>query len=200
MSLKAAEKETAVPPKEVFLSIDDPRLAFITNKWSRTIVQPLLISLLFTALLSAVLVFAEIVTDTNWMPFSTFLFFVCLEGCYTTLWLQQPERRLLNHTAYRAAELLLLALLLRAFAWSVSGSGCKCLNTSAVVHPPAPGSPAATSICGMNRKLFMPPISVDNAGSNCDKRGSRTSQLSMWVMKVDCFSRNPTSTCSFLWT
>lgn len=122
MSLKAAGKETAVPTKETFLSIDDPRLAFITNKWSRTILQPLLISILFTALLSTVLVFAEIATSMAWLPFSIFLFFVCLEGCYTTLWLQQPERRLLNHTAYRAAELLLLALLLRAFAWTLTGS------------------------------------------------------------------------------
>ena len=122
MSLKAAEKDTAVPPQEAFLSIDDPRLAFITNKWSRTIVQPLLISTLFAALLSTVLVFAEIVTGMTWLPFSVFLFFVCLEGCYTTLWLQQPERRLLNHTAYRAAELLLLALLLRIFAWTLTGT------------------------------------------------------------------------------
>ncbi len=122
MSLKAAEKKRGDSSKEVFLSIDDPRLAFITNKWSRTVVQPLLISVLIAALLSTVLVFAELITDINWLPFSPFLFFVCLEGCYTTLWLQQPERRLLNHTAYRAAEVLLLALLLRVFAWTVTGS------------------------------------------------------------------------------
>jgi hypothetical protein len=58
----------------------------------------------------------------KWLPFSFFLFLVCLEGCYTTLWLQQPERRLLNHTAYRAAEALLLALLLRVFAWTLTES------------------------------------------------------------------------------
>ncbi len=122
MSLKAAEKKPDDSNQETILSIDDPRLAFITNKWSRTIVQPLLISVLITALLSAILVFAELVTDIVWLPFSFFLFFVSVEGCYTTLWLQQPERRLLNHTAYRAAELLLLALLLRAFAWTVTNS------------------------------------------------------------------------------
>lgn len=122
MSLKAAEKIPDGSNQETPLSIDDPRLAFITNKWSRTIVQPLLISVLMAALLSTVLVFAELVTDMVWLPFSFFLFFVSLEGCYTTLWLQQPERRLLNHTAYRAAELLLLALLLRAFAWTITNS------------------------------------------------------------------------------
>ncbi|MCA9947142.1 MAG: DUF4129 domain-containing protein [Anaerolineales bacterium] len=122
MSLKSVEQETAVSPPDPFTSIDDPRLAFITNKWSRTVVQPLLISILITALLSAILVLAEIITDAVWLPFSLFLFLVTLEGCYTTLWLQQPERRLLNHTAYRAAELLLLALLLRVFAWTVTGS------------------------------------------------------------------------------
>ncbi|GJM42475.1 MAG: hypothetical protein DHS20C20_27570 [Ardenticatenaceae bacterium] len=122
MSLKTAGEETAVSTDATFVSIDDPRLAFITNKWSRTLIQPLLISILITALLSAVLVLAEIITTSVWMPFSLFLFFVTLEGCYTTIWLQQPQRRLLNHTAYRAAELLLLALLLRAFAWTVAGS------------------------------------------------------------------------------
>ncbi len=121
MSLKAAKKDTAVSTPEPSLPINDPRLAFITNKWSRTVLQPLLISLLVTALLSATLVLAEIITGIGWLPFSPFLFFVCLEGCYTTLWLQQPERRLLNHTAYRAAEILLLALLLRAFAWTLTG-------------------------------------------------------------------------------
>ncbi|MFZ1398468.1 MAG: hypothetical protein WAS33_16310, partial [Candidatus Promineifilaceae bacterium] len=122
MSLKAVEK-TPDSPVEPFLSIDDPRLAFITNKWSRTIIQPLLISLLITALTSAVLVLAEIITeDTSWLPFSLFFLFATLEGCYTTLWLQQPERRLLNPTAYRAAELLLLALLLRLFTWTVVGN------------------------------------------------------------------------------
>ena len=43
MSLKSVEQETAVSPPDPFTSIDDPRLAFITNKWSRTVVQPLLI-------------------------------------------------------------------------------------------------------------------------------------------------------------
>ena len=122
MSQKQLKQETAVTPTDSFASIDDPRFAFITNKWSRTLVQPLLISILITALLSSLLVLAEIITRTAWMPFSLFLFFVALEGCYTTLWLQQPERRLLNHTAYRAAELLLITLLLRIFAWTVSST------------------------------------------------------------------------------
>jgi hypothetical protein len=123
MSLKAAEKQPSDVNEEFFLSIDDPRLAFITNKWSRTIIQPLLISLLLTALLSAVLVLTEIITRSDiWLPFSLFFLFVTLEGCYTTLWLQQPERRLLNHTTYRAAELLLLTLTLRLFAWIVVGN------------------------------------------------------------------------------
>lgn len=105
------------------LPLDDPRLAFITNKWSRTVVQPLLVSVLVTALLSSLLVLTEILTRSNtWLPYSGFLFFVTLESCYTTLWLQQPERRLLNHTSYRAAEVLLLALLLRLFSWSVIGN------------------------------------------------------------------------------
>ncbi len=122
MSLKAAEKKTAVSNKDAFLSLDDPRLAFITNKWSRTILQPLLITILVTALLATLLVFAEILTGLRWLPYSIFLLFVCLESCYTTLWLRQPDRRLLNHAAYRAAELLLLALLLRAFVWASTGS------------------------------------------------------------------------------
>ncbi|MCA9919419.1 MAG: DUF4129 domain-containing protein [Anaerolineales bacterium] len=106
-----------------FLSIDDPRLAFITNKWSRTLVQPLLISFMITALLSALLVLFELISqDDIWLPFSYFFLFVTLEGCYTSIWLQQPERRLLNHTAYRAAELVLITLLLRLFTWTVVGN------------------------------------------------------------------------------
>ena len=104
------------------LSIDDPRLAFITNKWSRRVVQPILISLLLTALIAAFLVLTELITErTGWLPLSLFILFATLEGCYTTLWLQQPERRLLNHTAYRAAEILLLAILLRLFTWTIAG-------------------------------------------------------------------------------
>lgn len=123
MSLKAAEKKPNDDAKEYFLSLDDPRLAFITNKWSRTIIQPLLITLLITSLLSAMLVLAQIISRQDiWLPFSLFFLFVTLEGCYTTLWLQQPERRLLNHTAYRAAELVLLLLLLRLFTWVVVGN------------------------------------------------------------------------------
>ncbi|MCB8926637.1 MAG: DUF4129 domain-containing protein [Ardenticatenaceae bacterium] len=123
MSLKAAEKKPNDDAKEFFLSLDDPRLAFITNKWSRTIVQPLLISLLITSLLSSVLALAQIISRQDiWLPFSLFFLFVTLEGCYTTLWLQQPERRLLNHTAYRAAEFVLLLLLLRLFTWIVVGN------------------------------------------------------------------------------
>lgn len=123
MTLKAAERKRNKTDDDPFLSIDDPRLAFITNKWSRTIIQPLLISLMITALVSAVLVLTEIITrEAIWLPFSLFILFATLEGCYTTLWLQQPERRLLNHTAYRAAELLLLTLLLRLFTWAVVGN------------------------------------------------------------------------------
>ncbi|WP_420627534.1 DUF4129 domain-containing protein [Candidatus Leptofilum sp.] len=136
MSLKAAERQ---PDKtqDVFLSIDDPRLAFITNKWSRTIIQPILISLLITALFSAILVLTEIITESDgWLPFSLFILFVTLEGCYTTLWLQQPERRLLNHTAYRAAELLLLFLLLRLFTWVIAGNWPQWADLPSILRSP----------------------------------------------------------------
>ncbi|WP_420643088.1 DUF4129 domain-containing protein [Candidatus Leptofilum sp.] len=122
MSQQTAEKPTANEPAKL-LSVDDPRLAFITNRWSRTLIQPLLISLLITALGSAVLVLIEIITRSDsWLPYSLFLFLVTLEGCYTSIWLQQPDRRLLNHTAYRAAELFLLTLLLRLFTWTIFDS------------------------------------------------------------------------------
>lgn len=122
MSLQAAE-QNPTENQNAYLSIDDPRLAFITNKWSRTVIQPLLISLMITALVSAVLSLTQIITrEAIWLPFSLFILFTTLEGCYTTLWLQQPERRLLNHTAYRTAELLLLTLLLRLFTWLVVGN------------------------------------------------------------------------------
>lgn len=113
--------ETAVP-HDPHLSLDDPRLAFITNKWSRTVIQPILIALMVAALFSAVLVLTEHVLERGgWLVLGWFITFAAFEGCFTTLWLQKPERRLLNHTAYRASEILFLLILLRLFTWVTVG-------------------------------------------------------------------------------
>jgi hypothetical protein len=105
------------------LSLDDPRLAFISNKWSRTVIQPILISLLVAALFTAVLVLTEsVLKKGGWLVLGWFITFAALEGCITTLWLNQPQRRLLNHVAYRASEILLLLILLRLFTWATTGN------------------------------------------------------------------------------
>ncbi len=102
---------------------DDPRLAFITNKWSRTIIQPMLITLLVTALFTAVLVLTETVLERGgWLVLGWFISFAALEGCLTTLWIEQPQRRLLHHAAYRASEIFILLLLLRLFTWAIIGN------------------------------------------------------------------------------
>lgn len=120
MSQKTAA-ETAVP-HDPHLSLDDPRLAFITNKWSRTVIQPILITLLVSALFSAVLILTEHVLERGgWLVLGWFITFAAFEGCITTLWLQKQERRLLNHAAYRASEFLLLLILLRLFTWAAVG-------------------------------------------------------------------------------
>ncbi|MCP4419188.1 MAG: DUF4129 domain-containing protein [Chloroflexi bacterium] len=101
----------------------DRHLDFITNKWSRTVVQPILITLLVAALFSAVLILTEsILENGGWVVLGWVITFAALEGCYTTLWLQQPARRLLNHTAYRASEILLLLIFLRLFTWATVGN------------------------------------------------------------------------------
>ncbi|VAW31880.1 Permease of the drug/metabolite transporter (DMT) superfamily [hydrothermal vent metagenome] len=128
------QKELSNTP---ILAIDDPRLAFISNKWSRTVIQPILITLLVAALFTAVLVLTEnVLKNSGWLILGWFITFAALEGCVTTLWLNQPQRRLLNHVAYRASEILFLLTLLRLFTWATIGNWPEWANLPNILRSP----------------------------------------------------------------
>ncbi|HEX6383677.1 MAG TPA: DUF4129 domain-containing protein [Anaerolineae bacterium] len=103
--------------------IDAEYLSFVTNTWSRTVVQPFLIALLITSLFTGILVLLDVLMPgRQWLSLSFFCLFVTLEGIYTTLWLNHPNRRLLNRLAYRTAELVVIIILLRLYTWVVTGN------------------------------------------------------------------------------
>jgi hypothetical protein len=97
--------------------------AFITNRWSRIVVQPLLITVMFTAFIAGPLTVLQIIVPAApWHLWIFVFFFLILETVYTTLWLKRPGQRGLSHLAYRAAEFLVFIVLLRLLAWSFTGS------------------------------------------------------------------------------
>jgi hypothetical protein len=96
---------------------------YVTNKWSRTAVQPLLIALVVTAFFTACAVALDtLIWNVRFTALAPIFFLASLEGVYTTLWLNQPQRRQLNHLAYRAAEFLVIALLLRLYTWAIAAT------------------------------------------------------------------------------
>lgn len=98
-------------------------MAYVTNRWSRTVAQPLLITIMFTAFIVGPLTVLQLIVPAlPWRAFNYVFFLLILEIVYTTLWLQQPRQRGLNHLAYRAAELLVFIVLMRLLAWAFTGS------------------------------------------------------------------------------
>lgn len=103
--------------------VSDNVLRFITNRWSRRVVQPILIALLNTSLFIALAVVIFIVTGNNaWLQMPFLVFILMLEGVYTTLWLHHPSQRITDNMAYRAAELVVIVLITRVFTWIISGT------------------------------------------------------------------------------
>lgn len=97
-------------------------LSFVTNTWSRTVIQPILIALLISSLFTGILAFLDVLMpDAQWLLLSFFCLFVALEGIYTTLWLNHLEQRTINRLAYRAAEFVVIIILLRLYTWVVTG-------------------------------------------------------------------------------
>lgn len=96
---------------------------FVTNKWSRTVVQPVLIALVIAAFFTAVAGVLTAVTRTpQYVWLAPIYLLVCLESVYTSIWLDHPSRRQINHLAYRAAEFLIILLLLRIYTWVIMGT------------------------------------------------------------------------------
>ncbi len=96
--------------------------SYLTNKWSRTVSQPVLITLMTTALFAAILNVINIFSPNPlWLWLIPLVFFVSLEGVYTTLWLAHPQRRILDRAAYHLSELFVLLLITRLYTWFLGG-------------------------------------------------------------------------------
>jgi hypothetical protein len=100
-----------------------PTSPIVITSWSRSVFQPALIIANALALISAPLfVLRRFDAERPWLILLIVCLLVALEGYATTIWLLQPERRLLNHGRYRAAEALVLLVLLRLVSWGVVGN------------------------------------------------------------------------------
>ncbi len=102
--------------------LDTDARQFITNKWSRTFIQPILIALMTTSFFTCVFVLVNnFVPTPAWALLTPLLFFVTLESIFTTMWLAHPDRRTLNHIYYRISEFLVIALITRVYIWIIVG-------------------------------------------------------------------------------
>ena len=102
---------------------ENPVLQYVTNRWSRHVVQPLLITIMITSLFAVFAVIASLIfSETIWLYMILLCFFMVLEGVATTLWLQRPSQRITDNMAYRSAELVVILLLTRLFTWFIADS------------------------------------------------------------------------------
>jgi hypothetical protein len=84
-------------------------------------IQPFLIAALVTALLLGPITMARLISGQALSILPAVVFFVALEGIYTSRWLADPDRRTMNRLSYRAAEFLVILLVLRILTWTVAG-------------------------------------------------------------------------------
>ncbi|MBX3056636.1 MAG: DUF4129 domain-containing protein [Anaerolineae bacterium] len=124
--MKGRGRKVIAPPKRAprpVVTPDSDEYAYMTNKWSRTAVQPLLIALVTTAFFTVLATVLDVVLQlTLFQALIPLFFLISLEGVYTTLWLNHPNRRQFNRLAYRAAEFLVFLLILRLYTWLIADS------------------------------------------------------------------------------
>ncbi len=97
---------------------------YVTNVWTRRILQPISLTLLVTAIFAAVLnVINQIVPFQGWFALLPLIGFAALEGIYTSFWIEHPDRRVLDRTTYRFAEYGILLVGTRIFTLVTSGQG-----------------------------------------------------------------------------
>lgn len=100
------------------------RLTFRVDPLTRRLIRPLLIALHATSVAVAILVILRITSpETAWLRLAPLSFLCALEGAYTTVWLNNPDSRGVERGTYRAAELLLLLVLIRVYTWIAFGQG-----------------------------------------------------------------------------
>ena len=135
--LSNIETPTADTDIEPVDEIESPEEMTQENRFSRYFIQPVLISLMVTALLGALFSLIDIGVGRfqwRWILIPTFL--ATLEGVFTAIWLARPDQRLLNKTLYRAAEVLLITVGLRIFTWAITNSWPQFSNLEAYLREP----------------------------------------------------------------
>ena len=101
----------------------EPIQPFIIQSWTRSIIRPTLIILMVAALMGAIFSVAALIDPNRIWAFGFLVcFFVILESYFTTSWLNHPKRRNLNHLQYRAAEIIVIALIIRFLTWAIQGN------------------------------------------------------------------------------
>lgn len=86
------------------------------------VLQPFLIAILVTALIAGPIVVIRLASpNPAWRFLTLSVFLVALEAVYTSRWLAHPDRRQLNRTTYRLAELIVIAVALRLLTWALTG-------------------------------------------------------------------------------
>jgi len=94
-----------------------------SNRFSRFVVQPVLIGMMVASLAGAFLSILHAASGRLpwlWMFLPILIF--SFEGVYTTIWLTRPDQRLLNKTLYRAAEVLTILITVRVYSWALTNS------------------------------------------------------------------------------
>lgn len=111
------------------MHIDADRLQSLHKRYRagrsmRYVVRPFLMAIMLTALLVGMLsVVVEVSGDSRWFGLTFLLFFIALEAIYTTNWLNHPRQLPLDRATYRAAELLLLIVVVRIASWIIFREG-----------------------------------------------------------------------------
>ena len=104
--------------------LEELRKQYRAGRPTRYIIRPLLMAIMLTALMVGLLsVVVEISEDSRWFGLTFLLFFIALEAIYTTNWLNHPRQLPLARSTYRAAELLLLIIIVRIASWIIFGEG-----------------------------------------------------------------------------
>lgn len=116
------EKSATGQPHEAQPSPPDPGPLYGLPMGDPGVLQPLLIAVLVTALVTGPIVVIRLAApNPAWRFLTVAVFLVALESIYTSRWLAHPDRRQLNRTTYRLAELVVIAAALRLLTWALSG-------------------------------------------------------------------------------
>ncbi|MBV7334333.1 DUF4129 domain-containing protein [Chloroflexi bacterium TSY] len=130
------EQKFTTSPTEFQPAIDDAEnelgWVYYDRSWIRSLLRPFLIAVLAVCITVAFLAFLRhIISDIPPAYTASSIFLgVCaaLLGSFSTTWLAQPGQRARRNTGIRAAEILLLLLLVRLTSWITVGNWPTLMN------------------------------------------------------------------------